>query len=123
WLKLSRYNIVSTHNANAPAAPLACELSREHDESDDYFPCNTALSCGMRSPASEPPREPIPLTPPREVQGAAVVRRPLPEAPPQVASIAPSKPAAIPVAPVSLPANALYVCVSENAGQRQQTTI
>ena len=75
--------------------------------------------------ACSPPREPIPITPPGETAGAAVVRRAIPEPPPpQVASIAPPAPAIAPPAPqVVVPASALYVCVSESAGQRQQTTI
>jgi hypothetical protein len=63
------------------------------------------------------PREPVPITPPSDAPGAAVVRRPLPEpapATPPAASVAP---------PVVVPADALYVCVSEAAGVRQQTAI
>ena len=72
--------------------------------------------------ACAPPREPVPITPARDIPGAAVVRREIPEPPPpQVASIAPSMIAPVPA--VVLPPNAQYVCVSETGGQRQQTTI
>ena len=76
-----------------------------------------------------PLREPVPITPPGEITGAAVVRRPIPEPPPQIASISPTAPAmsaptiASPVPAVVLPPTAIYVCVSEAGGQRQQTTI
>jgi hypothetical protein len=71
-------------------------------------------------------REPIPITPPKDAAGAAVIRRELPQAPapaitpaPSVASTAP----ALPVEPVVVPANAQYVCVVESGGHRQQTAI
>ena len=73
-----------------------------------------------------PPREPVPVTPASEVAGAAVVRRPVPETaapPPTVASIQPILPATPPPAPVVVPPGAIYVCVSDNAGVRQQTAI
>src|SRR4029077_11212170 len=71
------------------------------------------------------PREPVPVTPASEVAGAAVVRRPVPETapPPSVASIQPILPATPPPAPVVVPPGAIYVCVSDNAGVRQQTAI
>jgi hypothetical protein len=65
------------------------------------------------------PREPLPVTPPADSAGAAVVRRPLPEpAAPPVASAAPA-----PAPPVVVPPDAIYVCVSETGGARQQTAI
>ena len=69
-------------------------------------------------------REPVPITPPADARGAAVVRRPLPEpAPtaPSVASVAPATPAREP--PVVVPPGVVYVCVSEAAGVRTQTAI
>jgi hypothetical protein len=75
--------------------------------------------------ACTPSREPVPITPPGEAAGAAVVRRPLPEpvAPvPPVAATGPGRPLA-PAPPVVVPAGALYVCVSESGGVRQQTAI
>jgi hypothetical protein len=67
------------------------------------------------------PRTPVPITPPAEVKDAAVVRRPLetPAAPPAQ----PAQPPAAAPQPLAVPANALYVCVSEDAGQRKQTVI
>jgi hypothetical protein len=74
------------------------------------------------------PREQIPITPKNETAGAAVVRKPAPDAPPPtVASVAPATPApsvAAPAAPpVTLPPNAIYVCVAETGGARRQTVI
>ena len=70
-------------------------------------------------------REPLPITPPGEAKGAAVARRPLPEptAPGResTAAVAPRQPA--PVPNVVVPADALYVCVSESGGVRQETAI
>ena len=69
-------------------------------------------------------REPVPVTPPGESKGAAVVRRPLPEAAPAtppVASIAPGTTAR--EAPVVVPPGVIYVCVSEAGGVRTQTAI
>jgi len=64
---------------------------------------------------------PVPLTPPADAAGAAVVRKTLPE--PAVAA-APPAAAAIPAAPeIVIPPGAIYVCVSETAGVRQTTAI
>ena len=83
------------------------------------------LMIALTLAACSPPREPIPITPPGETAGAAVVRRTIPEVPPpQVAAISPTAPTAVPPpVQVVVPASALYVCVSEVGGQRQQTTI
>lgn len=92
------------------------------------------LAVTMVLGACATPPEPVPITPPGEAAGAAVVRRPLPETPPpQVASIPPGVPAAAsapapappatPAPPAVVPASALYVCVSEAGGKRQQTAI
>lgn len=71
------------------------------------------------------PPVPIPVTPPGEAATAPVVRRTLPEPapPPVVASIAPAEPRAPALAPVVVPADAIYVCVSETGGERKQTAI
>jgi len=69
-------------------------------------------------------REPVPITPPGESKGAAVVRRPLPEtapATPAVASAAPATAAREPA--IVVPPGVLYVCVSEARGTRTQTAI
>ena len=62
-------------------------------------------------------REPVPVTPPAETKGAAVVRRPLPEtAPtaPATASLAPARVAR--ESPVVVPPGVIYVCVSASGG-------
>ena len=65
------------------------------------------------------PREPVPITPPADTSGAAVVRRPVPEpAAPPVAALAPAREPA-----VLVPPGAIYVCVSESGGARTQTAI
>jgi len=67
------------------------------------------------------PREPVPITPPADTSGAAVVRRPLPEsapAKPQVAAVAPAREPAVVVPP-----GVIYVCLSESGGARTQTAI
>ena len=69
------------------------------------------------------PREPMPITPPADAAGAAVVRRPLAEPAatvPPIAAVAPARPT---VPPIVVPADAIYVCVSESGGVRQQIAI
>jgi hypothetical protein len=71
------------------------------------------------------PPAPVPLTPAAEIPGAAVVRRPIeptPTPPPTAAAIAkPAAPKA--AAPVVVPADRQYVCVTHVNGERQQTAI
>jgi hypothetical protein len=72
---------------------------------------------------SAPERPPVPVTPAGDRAGAPVVRTPLPEAapaPPVVASAAPSRPA---VPKVTLPPDAIYVCVVDRPAGRDQTVI
>ena len=70
------------------------------------------------------PREPVPITPPAESAGAAVVRRPLPESAPATPSVASSAPAAHALQPpVVVPPGVIYLCVSESGGVRKQTAI
>lgn len=69
------------------------------------------------------PREPLP---PAEPGSPPVVRHPaepLPPAPPPVIGPAPSSPAPPPLAGIVVPPEAIYVCVTEAAGQRSQTVI
>jgi len=68
--------------------------------------------------------EPVPLTPPRELAGAAVVRKSV-DAPPQPPAGTPgTEPAAPqPVPVVVVPAGTQYVCVSEADGVRTQTAV
>ena len=68
--------------------------------------------------------EPVPLTPPREAAGAAVIRRPVPQLPPPAAGVA-----AVPIQPVPqsppviVPPGMQYVCISETGSERKQTAI
>ena len=74
--------------------------------------------------AQETAKAPLPVTPPEDRANAPVIRRPLPETPIPAAPEAP--PGVLVPAPgpaIVLPANAQYVCVTEAAGQRQQTVI
>jgi hypothetical protein len=64
-------------------------------------------------------KTPIPLTPPSEATGAAVVRRPVPE---PVMTPPPAE-VAVPAAPIVIPPGAIYVCVAESGGVRQTTAI
>ena len=61
---------------------------------------------------------PVPVTPPADKAGAAVVRRAIPETP-----VAPAPPAAPVAAAVVIPPGAIYVCVAEVGGVRQTTAI
>ncbi len=65
--------------------------------------------------------EPVPITPPGEAAGAPIVRRPIAEPLPPTARLAPAAPS--PAPPIVVPADTIYVCVSEKDGQRQQTSI
>jgi hypothetical protein len=74
--------------------------------------------------AQETAKAPLPVTPPEDRASAPVIRRPLPETPIPTPPEAPTGilvPAPAPT--IVLPANAQYVCVTEAAGQRQQTVI
>jgi hypothetical protein len=67
--------------------------------------------------------EQVPLTPPKDAAGAAVVRKSIPEAAPQVAAAPATSAPAKPAPPVVVPAGTQYVCVSEVDGERKQTAI
>ncbi len=85
---------------------------------------STLLVLVLALSACTVPREPVPITPAGESEGAAVLRRPLPATVPSaVASVAPAAPAPSPSPSVVVPAGSIYVCVSEAGGVRQQTTI
>jgi hypothetical protein len=84
-----------------------------------------ALVLGACS-APTPERVPLPVTPPGEAAGAAVVRRPLPETtPPPAAPLAasPVNPPAATTLAIIAPPGALYVCVSGAGSQLLQTSI
>jgi hypothetical protein len=84
-----------------------------------------SLGCALVLSACAPVREPLPITPPGDSKGAAVVRRPLPEPPASGAgsAVAGASAARAPATGIVVPAGSLYVCVSENAGVRQETAI
>ena len=63
------------------------------------------------------PREPLPITPKADISDAPVVRRPAEVTSPSAATPATATSAIV------VPADTLYVCVSEAAGQRTQTSI
>lgn len=68
-------------------------------------------------------KTPIPITPAQDAADASVVRRPLEQTAPPAAT-APSKSAPSAAAPpVNVPGDAIYVCVSQVNGLRQQTVI
>jgi len=72
----------------------------------------------------ETAKPPLPVTPPEDRAGSPVVRRPLPETPiPAQPETPRGIPNPSPKPAIVLPPNAQYVCVTEAAGQRQQTVI
>jgi hypothetical protein len=74
--------------------------------------------------AQETAKAPLPVTPPEDRASAPVIRRPLPETPiPAPPETPPGVLVPSPAPAIVLPANAQYVCVTEAAGQRQQTVI
>jgi hypothetical protein len=62
---------------------------------------------------------PLPITPPGDAAGAAVVRKTIPEPAPAPMSAAPG----VAAPDIVIPPGAIYVCVSEAAGVRQTTAI
>jgi hypothetical protein len=74
--------------------------------------------------AQEAGKVPLPVTPPEDRASAPVIRRPLPETPiPAPPETSPGVLAPSPQPAIVLPPNAQYVCVTDAAGQRQQTVI
>ena len=74
--------------------------------------------------AQETAKAPLPVTPPEDRANAPVIRRPLPETPiPPPPGAPPGVLVPAPANAIVLPPNAQYVCVTEAAGQRQQTVI
>ena len=84
-------------------------------------------ACAGSGGPSQP--QALPVTPPGDVAGAAVVRRPLPDTPAQPPSPPPATSVAPPVAAparapaVAVPAGLLYVCVTDTGGVRKQVGI
>lgn len=96
--------------------------------SSELRPATIVLLTALALAACTPSREPVPLTPPEEAKGAAVVRRPVPEVAPPAATVAPPTavapvPAPLAGPPIVVPAGSIYVCVSDANGVRQQTAI
>src|ERR1700687_3327612 len=75
--------------------------------------------------AQETAKAPLPVSPPEDRASAPVIRRPLPETsiptPPEAPTGSTGILVPAPAPAIVLPANAQYVCVTEAAGQRQQT--
>jgi len=86
-----------------------------------------ALVACTTPPTVEQPGEPLPITPPSEAASAAVIRQPLlqPVVPPLALAPPTTLPAPAPRAEIAIvvPPDTQYVCVSDNAGQPQQTSI
>lgn len=80
----------------------------------------TALALAACS-GPAPDRQPVSVTPPGEVAGAAVVRRPMPDAPPDAGALV--TPPGPPMLAIAAPPGALYVCVSGVGAQLRQTSI
>ncbi|MGI8894646.1 MAG: hypothetical protein ACR2HE_03165, partial [Casimicrobiaceae bacterium] len=100
----------------APAARFFCMLI-----------VAAATAACTAPPIVQQPREALPITPPGEAAGAAVVRRPLPEPVIPPLALAPPTTLPLPAPPaevaIVVPPDTQYVCVSDNGGQRQQTSI
>jgi hypothetical protein len=71
--------------------------------------------------SQEVTKVPMPVTPAEDRASAPVIRRQLPETP--IPALPPGSLAPEAVPAIVLPPNAQYVCVTEAAGQRQQTVI
>ena len=88
-------------------------------------------SCGLCGAAllllagctQEATKVPLPVTPPEDRATAPVIRRPLPETPISPPATPPGPLSPEPIPAIVLPPNAQYVCMTETAGQRQQTAI
>lgn len=86
-----------------------------------------ALLVAVLSACAAPERQstPLPLTPPADA-GAAVVRKPLPDAQtsaPQIALAPPSRETPTPLPAIRVPPDLLYVCVTDVNGERRQVGI
>jgi hypothetical protein len=82
--------------------------------------CAILTAAGMLAACSPAPTatSPLPITPPSEAAGAAVVRKTIPEpAPPKISPAPDAAPAIV------IPPGAIYVCASEAGGVRTTTAI
>ena len=73
--------------------------------------------------APAPQKETLPVTPPQDVATSPIVRTPLPQTPVPPPAADAEKLSALPLTPVVVPPNTLYVCVIDTQGVRQQTAI
>lgn len=83
------------------------------------------LAMALALSACAPPREGAPGGAPATTSGATDAQRPLAEpGPPSVAGPSPAAPAApSDAAPIVVPADVLYLCISESGGARRETPI
>jgi hypothetical protein len=81
--------------------------------------CLLLAVVGFAAAACSTPRPEMPVTPPQEAASSPVVRKALPPAP----SPDTAKTATAPIASPVVPSGAVYVCVVERKGERQQTAI
>jgi hypothetical protein len=69
------------------------------------------------------PQTTLPVTPPQDVAASPIVRAPVAQSPLPAPTPDTEKAAALPLLPVVVPPNTLYVCVTDAQGVRQQTAI
>jgi hypothetical protein len=105
--------------------PMRSQLSRRPCARASFPPSaaifGTVMLLISAGCSQEVTKVPMPVTPPEDRASAPVIRRQLPETPiptPSPGSLVPE-----PAPAIVLPPNAQYVCVTEAAGQRQQTVI
>ncbi len=102
----------------------ACRTSTPPAPSASLALIGAALLSVSAACTQEVTKTPLVVTPPEDRAAAPVVRRPLPETPVPAPPETPPGPLVSPAPPtIVLPPNAQYVCVTEAAGQRQQTVI
>jgi hypothetical protein len=106
-----------------PAHPPSHHSARRMSTASGVLYCIAAL---LLAPActQETTKAPLPVTPAEDRATAPVIRRALPETPiPKPPETLPGILVPAPAPAIVLPPNAQYVCVTEAAGQRQQTVI
>jgi hypothetical protein len=86
--------------------------------------CLTLASIAILAACAGPTdKTPIPITPPQDAADASVVRRPLEQAAPPAAGAPSTTAPSVTASPANIPSDAIYVCVSQVNGLRQQTVI
>ena len=82
------------------------------------------LALALAGCATAPaPQATLPVTPPQDVATSPIVRAPVAQSPLPAPTPDTDKAVAAPLLPVVVPANTLYVCVTDAQGVRQQTAI